>query len=71
MSLEAQNRKYKYIDREDDDLRVIATLGYRFSPALNMSVSYRHLDRQSNEINQSFTENRAIFAFEYIPSWGR
>ena len=66
-----RNRDYKYIDREDDDLVVGATLGYRFSEAFNMFVSYRHVDRESNDETENFTENRATFGVAYIPSWGR
>jgi len=71
VGVETQNRKYQYIEREDDDLYVYARLGYRFSDAFNMFVSFRYLDRESNDINQNYTENRATIGFAYIPSWGR
>ena len=70
-SLGVRTRKYKYIDREDDDFRIAATLGYRFSPAFNMFVSHRYFKRDSSDSVNEFVENRAFFGISYVPSWGR
>lgn len=65
------NRSYKYLDSEDDDLRVGMTYGYRVLDALNMYVSYQYFDRNSNDVFREFTENRGLFGIEYTPPWGR
>jgi len=70
-TLNLETRKYKSIDREDDDIRVSVTLGYRFSEALNMYASYLYYDRESDDIFNNFTENRGVLGIAYIPSWGR
>jgi len=71
LELRYRTRNYKFVDRDDDDIRVIATLGFRFSDAFNMFLSYRYQDRDSNDVTESFTENRGTIGFEYIPAWGR
>jgi len=71
LELRYRTRDYKFVDRDDDDIRVIATLGFRFSDAFNMFLSYRYQDRDSNDVTESFTENRGTIGFEYIPAWGR
>jgi len=65
------NRDYKFIDREDDDLVLGAALGYRVSEAFSVIASYRYLERESNETEERFTENRATLGVTYVPRWAR
>lgn len=70
-SLEYGTRDFKFLNRKDDDLSVIATLGYRFSPALNAYFSLLHFDRESSAAVSSFTDERVMLGVAYIPAWGR
>lgn len=71
LDLRFRTRDYKFVDRDDEDVRAIATLGFRFSDAFIMFLRYQYQDRDSNDVTESFTENRGTIGFEYIPAWGR
>ena len=71
LTLDLKTRKYKSISRDDEDIRVSTTVGYRFSEALNMYATYIYYDRESDENTNNFTENRGVLGIEYIPPWGR
>lgn len=68
---EFTSRKYDFRDSDDDTFEMAATIGYRYSPAFNVFLSFLRVDRESNVDLASYTENRAVFGIAYVPSWGR
>ena len=64
-------REYKYLARRDDDKSIRVTMGYRFGPAFNISLSYQFYQRESDVDGAGYDENRAFLRFTYVPAWGR
>ena len=71
LGLRVSRRDFKDLSQTDDQIDGIATLGFRFTPAFDISLSYLRVDRESNVVTQEFTENRGVLQFNFTPSWGR
>ena len=71
LRLDFTNREYDFIDQSDDTFEAGATIGYRYTPAFNVFLNFRRVDRESNVNLASYTENRAVIGIAYVPSWGR
>lgn len=70
-SADFQRRKFKTLNRKDDDLILGAELGYRISSGLIISLEYQRYRRNSEVVDTDFTENRAFVSFAYTPRWAR
>ena len=65
------SRDYKYQARKDDDTNIRASMGYRFGPALDVSLSYQFAQRDSDVVDGDYDENRVFLVLTYVPAWGR
>jgi len=64
-------RDFKFIDQRDDQIDLIASVGYRLTRAFDLSLSFLRVDRTSNIPDQEFVENRVVLQLNFTPSWGR
>jgi hypothetical protein len=71
IDVEFRKNNYSFFDQNFDDLIISTEFGYRYSPAINVYLSFRHFKRTSDVDLGSFTESRIAVGMAYVPSWGR
>ncbi len=61
---------YDVLQRQDDELRLGASLTWQQLRTLEIELRFERFDRDSTDMASIYTENRAYLGFRYIPSLG-
>ena len=64
-------RDYTGLDRQDSDLALRGTMGYKIGPAFNLSANYQFFQSNNNETETKLEENRIFVLLTYKPGWAR
>jgi len=66
-----QQRDFKYLGREDDDIVFGAEVGYDVTPRFRALLLARRFQRNSSVIAGDLDENQVFLRFTYTPSWSQ
>lgn len=71
LGIDASEREFISVSRDDRDIQYTLSLGYRFNSAFSTMLSYQYFERSTNQGVTEFDEDRIFLQFNYVPKWTR